>query len=74
MIISQVPMFRIDVFTILLMSPFIVYASHTQYNIRTDVLFLWTLCSCPQVDREESLAQILSSSQLVESTPLSGGA
>ena len=67
-------MFHINVHIIISLSLFIVYASHTQYNVRTDVRFLWTLCSCPQVDREVSLVQTLSSCQLIESTPLSGGA
>ena len=31
---------------------YFIHALHTQYNIRTDVRFRWTLCSCPQVDRE----------------------
>ena len=30
-------------------------ALHTQYNVRTDVPFLWTLCSCPQVGKETVL-------------------
>ena len=38
MIIRQIQIFHVDVITILLMFSFIVYASHTQYNIRTDVL------------------------------------
>ena len=31
---------------------FKMYALHTQYIVRTDILFLWMMCSCPQVDRE----------------------
>ena len=38
MIISQIQMSHVDVILILLMFPFIMYASHTRYNIRTDVL------------------------------------
>ena len=38
MIISQIQISHVDVIPILLMFPFIMYASHTQYNIRTDVL------------------------------------
>ena len=48
---------HVDISIMLLLSSFIVYASHTQYIIRTDVRS-WTLCSCPQVDRELSLTQI----------------
>lgn len=37
-----------------------MYALHTQYIVLTDALFfLWTMCSCPQVDKEA--AQILRS-------------
>ena len=58
MIVIQIQMFHIDVHID-------VYASHTQYNVRTDVRFLWTLCSCPQVDREVILIQTHRSQQLI---------
>ncbi len=48
-----------------------IHALHTQYIIRTDVCFLWTLCSCPQVDREVILIQTRRSyQQIYRSTQL----
>ncbi len=53
MIIRQIHIFHVDVITILLMFSFIVYASHTQYNIRTDVLSSDTVFMPTGRQREE---------------------